>query len=69
MPKQQEPETLAVWMARRNLRTSQLARRAGLSSEVIRKVMRGEHVSGDTAVKICQALDVELHLVSDLHYQ
>ena len=64
----QKPEKLAVHMARKGWRTSQLARASGQSESQIRKAARGEKISAEAARAIALALGVEMREIEGLNY-
>ncbi len=60
--------TLRVHMANRNLRISELARLAGISSQAVSKAAKGKRVSHYTAQQISDALGIPLHQIVGLDY-
>ena len=60
--------TLEVWQKSQNLSDTQLANKAVLSVDVLRKAKNGKRVSRETALRLCDALGITLSDVVDLNY-
>jgi DNA-binding Xre family transcriptional regulator len=60
--------TLEVLMASQHMKTSQLARSAGISSDVVRKALRGERISLDTAERLAEVLHTHPADIAGLNY-
>ncbi len=68
MPKPSIRPTLQVWMDSQGLSDTQLAARAGLSVDLVRKAKQGKKISRASALELCSALGITLNDIVDLNY-